>query len=296
MQEATQEPGRFIWATFSPASTTTTLSNCSSRLVSSSTELADDHHHHKQQAHLSHTTAKHADRSSTEGRRGSCTTSVNHKPSPVKYRGVRMRSWGSWVSEIRLPGASSLHKSVKPRARLWLGSYRTAEAAAHAYDTAAYHLRGASASLNFPRSFPPLPLISLSPSSIQAAAMREGERCERQVLCSTSASSSFASTSNIEPSKTKISSADPAPVLHDTSSTSSNSFSPSFVWQGRIHNLHDAADALGVITQTSSALRQDTPAVQFSSPSQTSIDKLKMEDEAAFWDFCFPDSHLDCNV
>ncbi|KAG6608052.1 Ethylene-responsive transcription factor, partial [Cucurbita argyrosperma subsp. argyrosperma] len=66
-----------------------------------------------------------------------------------KYKGVRMRSWGSWVSEIRAPNQKT---------RIWLGSYSTAEAAARAYDAALLCLKGASASLNFPEIANSIPI------------------------------------------------------------------------------------------------------------------------------------------
>lgn len=68
--------------------------------------------------------------------------------SECKYRGVRQRTWGKWVAEIREPIAGT--QKANRANRLWLGTFSTATEAALAYDEAAKAMYGPSARLNFP--------------------------------------------------------------------------------------------------------------------------------------------------
>ncbi|KAG8068649.1 hypothetical protein GUJ93_ZPchr0005g14350 [Zizania palustris] len=101
------------------------------------------------------------------------------RPACLRYRGVRRRRWGKWVSEIRVPGT---------RERLWLGSYATAEAAAVAHDAAVCLLRSRGGSgtggLNFPGRAAAYDgrATCLSPRTVQRVASDAGMAADAQLV------------------------------------------------------------------------------------------------------------------
>lgn len=89
---------------------------------------------------------------------------VSEQRKDFKFKGIRKRKWGKWVSEIRLPNS---------RERIWLGSYDTAEKAARAFDAALFCLRGRNAKFNFPDNPPEIDGgRSLKPPEIRIAAAK----------------------------------------------------------------------------------------------------------------------------
>ncbi|KAA8523352.1 hypothetical protein F0562_009775 [Nyssa sinensis] len=193
--------------------------------------------------------------------------------SDSKYKGVRKRKWGKWVSEIRLPNS---------RERIWLGSYDAPEKAARAFDAALFCLRGSTAKFNFPDNPPDIAGgRSLTPAEIQVAAARFANSEEPRRSNSHNSSLSLSELHMQSPSPSPSPSVSDGAVQVESEMTLDGSLPDLFASMGTENNVSDFGIFPGFDDLSNDFFAPPLPSVDYEEENGYGV----VSEESFLWNF-----------